>query len=359
MARRHASRVAVTLLAATGLVALGVYFFKGETADNGTDKLLPGEAGPALPQAKIANTVEPPTLVKNEATSETNARPLNGGSAITPSTSPALPGSATALKPAAPAFDAEVLFKQAAAKRDNGDLVTARDLMSSALAAGKFDDADADAARSFIGQLNEKIILGTQKFPADPYNKTWKVESGHVLIKIAKRFDVTAELLCKINGLSSPSRLRADSTIKTIQGPFHVVVSKSRFEADVYLGAPGGEGSMYIKTFRVGLGSDGSTPTGTWEVDSGKLVNPVYYSPRGEGIVAADDPQNPLGERWIPLKGIEGECVGKESYGIHGTIEPDSIGKNMSLGCIRLANGEIEQLYDLLVEGKSKVKVVD
>lgn len=344
MARRQASRVAFALLAAASVVAVAVFAFKRDGSDKGTEKLLPGEAGPALPteavsSAKIAIPTQTPELVRNEPTAR---EPTTGPASV-----------------ARPSFDADLVFKQAAAKRDNGDLVTARNLMSDALASGKLDASDADAARTFIGQLNEKIILGTQKFPADAYNKTWKVESGHVLQKIAKRFDVTSGLLCRINGLSSPSRLRADSTIKIIQGPFHVVVSKSRFEADVYLGAPGGEGSMYVKTFRVGLGSDNSTPTGTWQVDVGKLVNPVYYSPRGEGIIDADDPKNPLGERWIPLKGVEGDCVGKESYGIHGTIEPDSIGKNMSMGCIRLVNEDVEALYDLLIEEKSLVKVVD
>lgn len=353
MARRAASRFAFTLLAAASVVALGVFAFKRGEPSKGTDKLLPHEDGPALPVAQI-DSPGSKTMVKTPGSS--NA-PATWNS---PTTAPAMPTTAPAPKPAlSSAFDADLVFRQAATKRDNGDLVTARNLISEALATGRLDASDTDAAKTFIGQLNEKIILGTQKFPADSFNKTWKVEPGHVLAKIAKRFDVTAELLCKINGLSSPSRLRADSTIKTIQGPFHVVVSKSRFEADVYLGNPGGPGSMYIKTFRVGLGSDNSTPTGTWQVDSGKLVNPVYYSSRGEGVVAADDPKNPLGERWIPLKGIEGDCVGKESYGIHGTIDPDSIGKNMSMGCIRLVNSDVEQLYDLLVEQKSIVKVVD
>ncbi len=352
MARRQASRVAFALLAAASVVALSVYFFKPDASDKGTDKLLPHEAGPALPSAKMDNSGEAPKLVKNESA-------FNGLPTTLPSGSTGLPTIQNATNAKPPVFDAEVVFKQAAAKRDNGDLVTARNLMSDALAAGKLDSSDADSARTFVGQLNEKIILGTQKFPADPYNKVWKVESGHVLAKIAKRFDVTPEFLCRINGLSSPSKLRADSTIKVIQGPFHLVVSKSRFEADVYLGSAGGPGSMYVKTFRVGLGSDNSTPTGTWQVDLNKLVNPVYYPTHGGVIVAADDPKNPLGERWIPLKGVEGESVGKESYGIHGTIDPDSIGKNMSMGCIRLINEDVEQLYDLLVEEKSTVKVVD
>lgn len=357
MARRQASRVTFALLAAASVVALGVFVFKRDGSEKGTDKLLPHEEGPALPSAsndastsaKLASNTNAPQLVRSDTPKLTN----------TPTTGPSLPTAADTLTPKQPAFDPDLVFKQAGAKKDNGDLVTARNLISDALATGKFDSSDADAARTFIGQLNEKIIMGTQKFPADPYNKTWKVESGQVLQKIAKRFDVTSGFLCRINGLSNATKLRADSTIKVIQGPFHLVVSKSRFEADVYLGSAGGPGSMYVKTFRVGLGSDNSTPTGTWQVDEGKLADPVYYSPRGEGIIAADDPKNPLGERWIPLKGIEGDCVGKESYGIHGTIDPDSIGKNMSMGCIRLVNGDVEQLYDLLIEQKSTVKVVD
>ena len=45
-----------------------------------------------------------------------------------------------------------------------------------------------------------------------------------------------------------------------------------------------------------------------------------------------------------------------DSYGIHGTIEPDSIGKNESRGCIRMLNSEVEEVYDFLVIG-SEVKV--
>jgi hypothetical protein len=38
-------------------------------------------------------------------------------------------------------------------------------------------------------------------------------------------------------------------------------------------------------------------------------------------------------------------------YGIHGTNEPDSIGKDESLGCIRMAQDDLEELYDLVPLG--------
>ena len=88
-----------------------------------------------------------------------------------------------------------------------------------------------------------------------------------------------------------------------------------------------------------------------------KLKNPTYYSPRGEGVIQSGDPKNPLGKFWIGLSGIDGHAVGKESYGIHGTIDPDSIGKMASMGCIRMRNEDVAVVYEMLVEGKSLVTV--
>ena len=352
MAHRRTSRLTFAVLAAIAVVAAGVMTVKAFHSESAsTGKLTAQQEGPALPTKSPA--ISTPISAQMDQGKVEAVLTSSHSPATAPSTRPA---NAQAMQPTP---DAETLFKLATAKRDAGDLVTARNLVNDALAANRLSESDVEAAKSFVGALNDKIIFGTQKFPADAYNKDWKVEPGTALVKLAKRFDVTAELLCRVNGLSSPNKLKAGVTIKTIQGPFYLVVSKSKFEADIYLGNPGGDGSMYVKTVRVGLGADGSTPTGTWLVDTGKVVNPVYYSARGEGVIAADDPKNPLGERWIPLKGIEGDCVGKESYGIHGTIDPSSIGKNMSQGCIRLASDDINLLYDLLIEGKSKVKVVD
>jgi lipoprotein-anchoring transpeptidase ErfK/SrfK len=143
-----------------------------------------------------------------------------------------------------------------------------------------------------------------------------------------------------------------------MHGPINAVVYKSRFAMDLYLGPPEQPGALYITSFPVGLGENDSTPTGTWQVEAGrKLKNPTYYSPRGEGLIDADDPKNPLGERWIGLTGIDGHALGKQSYGIHGTIDEASIGKMQSMGCIRLKNADVEWLFDLLMDGKSIVVV--
>lgn len=61
--------------------------------------------------------------------------------------------------------------------------------------------------------------------------------------------------------------------------------------------------------------------------------------------------QNPLGARAIYL--YEG---GKDTmYRIHGTNEPDSIGRNQSLGCIRMYNIDVIDLYNRVKDGAKVV----
>ena len=55
---------------------------------------------------------------------------------------------------------------------------------------------------------------------------------------------------------------------------------------------------------------------------------------------------------------MEGEAVGHSGYGIHGTIEPESIGKAVSLGCIRMHNEDVAFVYKLMMPGKSTVTIL-
>jgi lipoprotein-anchoring transpeptidase ErfK/SrfK len=117
---------------------------------------------------------------------------------------------------------------------------------------------------------------------------------------------------------------------------------------------------MFVTAFRVGLGKSDSTPTGTWLVtQGGKQKNPKFWGAGDLPPMEADDPKNPLGEFWLGLTGLDGNAEGRESYGIHGTIEPDSIGRQASLGCIRLGESDIALVYELLADGKSKVYIRD
>jgi lipoprotein-anchoring transpeptidase ErfK/SrfK len=249
-------------------------------------------------------------------------------------------------------------LSDAAQKRSAGDLLGARRVLNDALVTGHLNPSDADAARRMLSELNQTLVFSPKVSAGDPFTSTYTVKSGELLRTIADKFDVPWELIARLNNMPDPRKLRAGQSLKVVAGPFHAVVSKGRYTLDVYLGSPGEKGSLFVRSFDVGLGANDSTPTGSWIVETHKKIkNPTYFSPRGEGVIAADDPKNPLGERWIGLTGIDGQAVGKQSYGIHGTIEPDSIGKQASMGCIRMRNEDVELVFDMLSEGKSVVVV--
>ncbi len=265
--------------------------------------------------------------------------------------------------PPALAGAAEKLLADAKAKSDAGDLVAARAVLNDPLVSGRLVESDAIAVRHALMDLNAKLVFSAKQYPTDPYELSVLVQPGMRLQKLANQYDVTWPLLCRVNGYepteAGARRIRAGNTLKGIKGPFCAVVTKGAFRMDLYLGGlPGEPTCTYVTSVPVGLGKDDSTPSGLWTVElHNKVRNPVYYSPRGEGIFKSDDPKNPLGGFWIGLKGEEGSALGKNSYGIHGTIEPDSIGKQSSMGCIRLGHDDITLVFDLLVEIKSRVLI--
>jgi LysM repeat protein len=244
------------------------------------------------------------------------------------------------------------------ARMQAGQLLDARTVLNDALLAGTLTAADAAAARAMMSEINQTVIFSPRSFAADPFSGTYAVKQGDSLAKIAAAYNTTWELLGRINGIE-PRRLRYGSVVKVVRGPFFAVVNKQAFTMDIYLGAlPPDKGSMYVMTMSVGLGKDDSTPTGLWAVGhNAKLRHPTYYPPEGGQPIEADDPANPLGGYWVGLTGVDGQAVGRTSYGIHGTIDQSSIGHQASLGCIRLKAGDIPLVFDLMVEGKSMVLV--
>lgn len=94
------------------------------------------------------------------------------------------------------------------------------------------------------------------------------------------------------------------------------------------------------KIYPVAVGKPSTpSPVGTFTIVR-RAANPVY---RHDGKTIQPGPRNPVGTRWMGLS-IAG-------YGIHGTNEPNSIGKAASHGCIRMARADLEQFYDLVQVG--------
>ena len=70
-----------------------------------------------------------------------------------------------------------------------------------------------------------------------------------------------------------------------------------------------------------------------------EIRNELQQTSRGPGVPGG--PRSPLGARAMYLFG-EGRDLG---FRIHGTTEPETVGANVSSGCIRMINQDIALLY--------------
>ncbi len=102
-----------------------------------------------------------------------------------------------------------------------------------------------------------------------------------------------------------------------------------------------------FKTYIVATGEDNSTPVGTFTIVE-KLIDPTWYS--AGAVIPPDSPDNVLGTRWLGFD--------LSGYGIHGTTEPESLGKQVTQGCVRLSNADVEELYIIIPKG-TEVIIVD
>ncbi|WP_027407712.1 L,D-transpeptidase [Anoxybacteroides tepidamans] len=91
------------------------------------------------------------------------------------------------------------------------------------------------------------------------------------------------------------------------------------------------------------------TPEGLFTVKV-KAKNPYYRKKN----IPGGAPNNPLGTRWI---GFDANGTDGRTYGIHGTNNPQSIGKYITQGCVRMHNRNVEALYEKVPTG-AKVLIV-
>lgn len=219
-------------------------------------------------------------------------------------------------------------------------------------------DDEAQRIRDELTRLNQRLVFSPEIAPGDPFAIGYTVESGDSLGKLPRKFGLHCEyqFIKRINNIHDERRLRVGQKLKLLTGPFHAVIDKRAFRMDLYLGD--GDKRVFVRSLPVGLGEYNATPEGVFTVKSNsKLINPQWANPRTGELFAADDPNNPLGEHWIGLVGESDNVRGLEGYGIHGTIEPDSIGQMKSMGCVRLLADDVALVYEVLVPAASTVTI--
>jgi len=100
------------------------------------------------------------------------------------------------------------------------------------------------------------------------------------------------------------------------------------------------ENGKVVRIYRVAVGKTSTpSPVGQFKIVN-RITNPTYYH---KGQVIAAGKGNPVGSRWMGLSA--------KGYGIHGTNQPNSIGKAASTGCIRIGKKDLEELFALVEVG--------
>ena len=126
----------------------------------------------------------------------------------------------------------------------------------------------------------------------------------------------------------------------------------------LYFVEPGGMATRVgVAVGKAGLGFSGTATIGrkarwpSWTPTANMVATePELYGPVKNGKAGGLD--NPLGSRALYLYQGSRDTL----YRIHGTMDPSSVGKATSAGCIRLFNQDILDLFERVPTG-TKVKV--
>ncbi|MBN2162124.1 MAG: L,D-transpeptidase family protein [Pontiellaceae bacterium] len=202
-------------------------------------------------------------------------------------------------------------------------------------------------AIKLLGEVNIRLL--TTSPMQVPGMQRYSIKSGDRLSTIASRFNTTVALIQKMNNISDPNRIQINQSLFVLDSIFTIRVSKSRNQLDLM------QNGKLFKRYSVGTGRMGKTPAVEFYIYD-KIIEPPWTRPTDNKQIEFGDEENVLGTRWMALKADDHpELTG---FGIHGTWERDSIGKQSSAGCVRMLNEDVEELFDL-VPRKTTVIISD
>lgn len=215
---------------------------------------------------------------------------------------------------------------------DAGRLADAHLKLSEWFADPLLSAEDEQRLLRLLDQLAGTVVYSREHLLEQPYT----VQPGDTLDRVAAIYKVPVDLLAKINGVADAAQLHPGEQLKVLRGPFDCLVDLTRSELTLFLNG------RYAGRFPICVGSDQTTPVGDFVVQE-KVTNPTYYG--REGAIAAGDPRNPLGDRWIDLG---------NQLGIHGSSAPSGVGSD-TRGSIRLSRQDAADVFDILSKGSRVV----
>jgi len=370
--RRRGSRRLPAVVAALAVLGVLAYFFWPQAGSSDAavtrDPDQPTDATPTAP-AQPRNNITPPQPRQAVAPPPRHDALTLGGPATTTTPTPtptprpaATTPTRTAPQPAATSPTPRATDERVRRGMDliaDGQLVEGRHVLSELLFADPpvLSAIDADAIRTTLASINKTLVFSSDAIDHDPLTRYHVVQSGDRLAKIAPQHGVPYQFIELINDTPA-TQLRVGQKIKLVNGPFHARIAKRDYRMDLFL-VGANDQPVYVMSMPVGLGEDDSTPVGLWRIRQGsKVTNPDWRNPRTGEHFKADDPDNPIGEFWMALEGLDEATAGIKGYGIHGTTDQDSIGDQQSMGCVRLRDQDIQLLFQMLLDGESTVEIM-
>ncbi len=216
------------------------------------------------------------------------------------------------------------LLQEASQYEAQGDKLKAKEAYAQ-IVSNYPDYEKIEEVQQKLGELNIALILSPTPMPQ---TISYEIKPGDSVGKLAKKYNTTPQLIKIANGLQSDA-IRIGERLRIWTAPFNVLVNKSQNEE-------------VLKIYHVSTGKDNITPVGTFKIAS-KIEKPVWFKAGGAPI-PSESPENELGSRWM---GFDAD----PHYGIHGTVHPESIGKQVTAGCVRMTNHDVEELFDILPVG--------
>jgi hypothetical protein len=188
----------------------------------------------------------------------------------------------------------------------------------------------------FFNQLTDQLFFSTFR---NDFCDVYVTKPGDAVSKIAKLHGITEELICLWNDIAWDKRARigVNVPLKILKGRPAVIVSKSECTLSYYFG------DLLARQYVVAHGKGNNTPTGAVSVIS-KEVDPDTGPNKGSA-------QREMDERWIGLSAFEEGGATRNGIGIHGTKYEDSIPGETSMGCVRMFNKDVVELYNWVPYG--------
>lgn len=324
----------VAVPAAVGAAAVSAYAAAPDFSSAGSAPAVPTESGvPAIDSVA--------------------SEPVDSAPADTPQDEAAAPGGRYSTYDGAPAQSptnstADVLPTQDAGEPTESLYAKSKVAIQSALDRGELSQAlqmlsdwrgdpsltaqEEQEVETLLGQLAGSVIYSTEHRLEAPY----LVQPGETLEQVAAKYQVSAQLLGKINGIAPGTPLAAGKELKVVRGPFSATIDVSERELTLMLDR------RYAGRFRVEVDPTLTVEDGQWQVVD-KPVAPAsvtaYQATPGDGVDRTVMLQNP------------GAASGQVAV-LRGPGTPDPVSAPEPAGrVIRLSSRDIEDVFDILSVG--------